>query len=32
MEAISKLAQDGVLAAGAADKILSDNPRRLYAL
>ena len=32
MEAITKLAQNGVLAAGVADKILSDNPRRLYAL
>lgn len=32
MEAIAKLSQDGVLAAGAADKILSDNPRRLYGL
>ena len=30
MEAIAKLSQDGVLAAGVADKILSDNPARLY--
>ena len=32
MEAIAKLAKEGVLAAGVGDKILSDNPRRLYAL
>jgi predicted TIM-barrel fold metal-dependent hydrolase len=32
MEAITKLSQNGVLAAGVADKILSDNPRRLYSL
>ena len=32
MEAIARLSQEGVLAAGAADKILSDNPRRLYGL
>lgn len=32
MEAIAKLAKEGVLAEGVGDKILSDNPRRLYSL
>ena len=32
MEAIATLSKEGVLAPGVGDKILSDNPRRLYAL
>ena len=32
MEAIAKLSKDGVLAGGVADKILSENPARLYGL
>ena len=32
MEAIATLAKEGVLAAGVGEKILSDNPRRLYGL
>jgi hypothetical protein len=32
IEAVSKLAQNGEIPAGAAEKILSDNPRRLYGL
>ena len=32
MEAIATLAKEGVLATGVGEKILSDNPRRLYGL